>query len=469
MLFASVRSEALLNVSLVPIGALLSLIVYALAREAGAAQRGAGISAALTLVCPIVALQMYSSYVDLFGTTFVLGMLYWIMRLARHSSRAREKHFAVLLVGLCAGLAVGTKLNFIAWVGCLLIVFVVVLLRDRSLGRISCIPTISTIRCLLVFSGSAAICSGFWFVRNALHTGWFLYPMAFDIAGLRIGKGVSWSTTQEIIRLPHAGWTALAYPWFEWKNAGYPYSADNGAGPLIAVFAVVGTLWLVWRRLRAPRLRTHAADWVLLAVTGAGVLMFCHMFGGGLRYGMPLCALLLAASGRFFQLLLRQVPRGSIALLAATTVLSASMIALWPMKKLAGRIRDGDLSRAHAYQIPTLFDELPPGATVLNHGGLTMNYPLLGTDWTNRVIEQWRNPPEYLEAPFGTQQLKWLGVDLVYTRGADPPPFEHEVEYELVFDNTHDPERLPTTIPTRVFRIADCGLRIARWDKNRPE
>ncbi len=111
------------------------------------------------------------------------------------------------------------------------------------------------------------------------------------------------------------------------------------------------------------------------------------------------------------------------------------------------------MSRACAYQIPQLFDQLPQGTVVLNLGGETTNYPLVGASLGNRVIESMIVHEQDLQLPLSRSYLNEYEVNIVYTRGSGPPPFVGDVAYEKLFDDTEDPGRLATTAPSQVYRI----------------
>lgn len=458
MLFASLGFEPLINVSLVPVGLLLAVIVFGVSTEIGAKPAGAVIATLFVLSCPFVALQIYSTYVDMFGATFVLGAMYWVLRLCRSELHQESKTVCVLLAGLSTGIAIGTKLQFIAWAGLIALglfglLFVkdtgTLALRGPSLWRRGATWG-------LVFGLAMFVCSGFWFFRNTYHTGWFLYPFQVQLAGWNIGVGFPLHEFNEA-HFSRAGWmmrlVGLLYPWFEWKNSGYNYSTDNGLGVSFATFAVIGTVYWVFREFRSDQATERSRAWLVLLFVVIGIFMYLSSFRTVARYALPLWLIMFALSGFLVGWFLHAVPRTSAALVCATLSLTAVMITLWPAKNLLGRVREGDMSRACAYQIPQLFDQLPRGTVVLNLGGRTANYSLVGASFGNRVIESMVVDEQDLQLPLSPSYLNQYEVNIVYTRGNGPPPFVGDVAYEKIFDDTEDPGRLATTVPSQVYRV----------------
>ena len=457
MLFASTGIEPLIDLSMAPIGVLLATIVLATALQLGAGSTGARLAALFTLACPIVALQMYSSYTDLFGTTFLMGGLYWLIRLARSTPQPRQRIACAALAGLSLGVAVGTKFQFLAWTACLLllaaIIFVVQIRMDRT-GNTA--PPALRLWPLALLA-TLPLAATFWYFRSYYHTGWPLYPLQVRIAGHVFGSGVPLEGATRDIRVPLEGLSALLYPWFESKYSGYNYSVGNGLGPQFAVFAVLGAVYFLARRPLFATCREQLAKWVMLGFIGCGIAMFFTVLHLPPRYGLPLWVAAFAASAALAGVLSRLAPRSTTVLAGVTLTLAAAMIGLWPAKLLLGRVRDGALSRAKTYEMPELFDRLPRGTVVLNLGPHGMNYPLLGADRQNRVIDTMRvlhhRERGRLQLPLSAHELDELAIEYVFTRGASAAPFSADVTYETVYDDERDPSRVASTAPTRVYRV----------------
>ncbi len=430
-LFALAGSERLAELAMIPIGLLLAITVAGLARELRAGVRGAATCALLALASPMVALQMYGSYVDLFGATFLLGSIYWVLRIARRRGDLRT---AAGLAGLSLGIAFGTKLILVPWVAVVVLMFVLAAHSASSVEPAGRLRKLATM--LWPFAACVPICSFFWYFRNAWETGWLLYPVKLRLLGVEFGAG---KVAGDICTdLASRGWIALSYPWIEWKKSGYPYSLDNGLGPIFAAFAVPGLIYLVFAAVSGLGHR-RAARALTLAFAAIGTVLFVKVCFSYPRYALPLWLVLFATAGPGIELLLRRYPRGTTALLGITVTLSVAMTGLWPLKTLAGRIVDGRMTRAAIYGIPEFLDRLPSGAVVLNMAGGTANYPLLGEEWTNEVIETIRATPLGLTRPLRQAKLDEHRVDLVFARNRDRPEelFAPDVRYERLDANTY--------------------------------
>jgi hypothetical protein len=453
MLFASLRIEPLIELSFAPVGLLLGLTVAAISREVGATPAGAVVAGSLALVCPMVALQMFGSYVDLFGTTFILGSFYWLIRLWRRGPACRGAGTHLLLSGLGLGLAVGARMALLPWAVGIAIGFMPLLLwhrKSRAAANGSGRSVVLGVM-ILVLSGCAS--GGFWYFRNMYQTGQLFYPLRLRLAGLTISSGLLDNGRMVNWDVKDRGWRCLAYPWFEWKDAGYPYVWDNGLGPGLACLGVPGLLYLAVRR----RWRRRPEDWWIGLLTWGfilgGVALFMTVFRPYARYALPSWLMMAAAAGLMVDVLLRVYPRVTAGLLGAVMTLSAAMIGLFPAEGLAGRIRDRDLSRSHAYQLPELFDRLPARTVVLNLGPGTMNYPLYGAGLTNRVVESMVAFGLQLSGPLSQSQLDALGVEIIYTRGEGQVPLASNVAREIIYDDTAGCGRPAGSPVTRIYRV----------------
>ncbi|MGD8451879.1 MAG: hypothetical protein PVJ57_08675 [Phycisphaerae bacterium] len=448
MLFAATRVEPLIELSFVPFGPLLALTVVLIARELGARRHGAVTAGLLVLATPMISLQMYSSYVDLFGTTFLAVGVYYLLRMLRATGykpvpQGNTRH--IVVAGLSLGVAIGTKLPFLVWSGPIVAGLLAVLAWRWWHSRQRRVLTLAIVFILMMIPGGA-----FWYLRALCQTGWIFYPVQVTIAGHTFGEGLA---TEGLVSVPRPGLPSLAYPWFEWKNSGYNYSEGSGVGPHLPVFAAVGLLYLLLRRRRGRSRPPCPATWTILGLIALGYTLELTLFQSHPRYAFPLWTLLLAASAPLLGLLLRRAAPLTVPLLCLTVCLSVAMTGLWSAKRLLGRVRDGDLSRAYLYEIPPVIDTLPPGTVVLNLGEVTANYPLLGAAWTNVVLSPKTAVVYGLTPPLTHEALAARGVDVVYMRGDGPPPFADDVEFHTIFDNCHDPDRRPTTIPTRIYGV----------------
>jgi hypothetical protein len=453
MLFASAGPDSLIELSMLPIGALLAIIVFATGRSLGASRVGAAGATLVALVSPMVALQTYSGYIDLFGATFLAAGLFWTMRLAHRLTDAAPARAEAALAGLCTGVAVGTKLTFVAWGAVLLAALAVFFAR-----RIGATRPVSARRkpiapAMLAFALALPAATAFWYARNAAATGWPLYPFTLSIGPWTLGNGVP--TDALVGAVPHAGRAYVAYPWFEWKRAGYGYAVDAGLGPAFAAFAIVGAAYLILRRRAMPARASTDGRWWIAAMLLAGLALWFGCFETYPRYALPLWIFAIIACAPLLDVLLRALPRWSAPLVVTTLALSAVTVGFMPMKSLAARVASGDLSRAAAYELSPLIDELPPGTVILNLNDDTRNFPLLGASRSNVVIDTLTAKRVGLTPPLSADLLTRHGVEIVHFRGPGPTPFAPGVPFDTLFDDQLDPSRPATTVRTRILAVRD--------------
>lgn len=450
--FASLGIENFIEPSMAPIGLLLTLVVFGIARQVGAGRAAATVCAALVLASPMVAMQMYSSYVDLFGTTFLLGGLYWVLRLIRIRDDAVSSRRCAWLAGLSLGIALGTKHSFIAWSLPLVAIFAAAWAwPGRQVARGKAQQQARRWTLAAVFVGGMLVCSGYWYVRATLHTGWPLYPLKLNVAGHDLGAG---RAASEICSdLTRQGWASLVYPWVEAKRRGHPYAVDGGLGPMFVVFAVAGVAYLAWRSWLRRRRRAWGPSLAVMFWAVCGIVLFVEVCFSYARYALPLWAVLFAAAAPMMGLLIRRSPRTVAVLVGLTTTMSVCIMGFWPAKTLADRLYHGHLDRWATYPVPVLVDHLPPGTVVLNLASSAENYPLLGASLGNRVIERMIADSRGLTPPLTRAQLNANAVDVVYVRSRREPLFAPDVSCVEVHDDADDPAWTHDMPPARIYRI----------------
>jgi hypothetical protein len=453
--FTSLRVEPLIELALVPIGLLLALIVAGMARRLGSNLQGATIAAVFALLVPMVALQMYSAYVDMFGSAFLMGGLYWLMFASSNGRDRRGRTCAVGLAGLSTGVAAGTKLGFLSWSALIFAMLVIAMIwQMRSRRSNMAYSAVSLGRMSLVFLSAALLGGGFWYLRNYYHTGWPLYPMQLKIAGHTLGSFMPLNLFG--VYSEYRGLRSLLYPWFEW-HALHPtlhrFTAAHGLGPAVATFVipVICLLTARWRRSCNKDEATNAG--LMLVFFAAGVALFVFLFRSYPRFALPMFVSMIAGAGLLVGMFGRIHPRSVQTLCVAVTLSAGLMVMFWPVRDFSRRVGDGLWARHEVYGIPELFDSLPQGTTVLNLESGSLNFPLMGRDWSNRVLDGFTLGPTADQPVLTRRQLSNHGVEIVYHRGDDPPPFGADVEYEVMYDDADDPGRHATTAVTRVYRI----------------
>ena len=245
--------------------------------------------AALALSVPALHDQAGEARNDIVGTFFLLAAAAVALSQRKRSSnwQAGETAFAlgpVVVVGLAAGLAAGTKLNFLLPAAVLVVGIAVVAPRGAR-------------RRTLVAGGLAALAGGgYWYLRNLAHTGnplpWIKHlgpvslPAPEQALGGREGHGV-------------LGYLSDDSVWSSWFLPGLHHGLTI-FWPLLVVAPFVGLLLCLGRR-SDPILRVVAAAglaaglaWLIAPTSASGPEGMPNGFESGLRYLAPALVLGLA-------------------------------------------------------------------------------------------------------------------------------------------------------------------------------
>lgn len=429
---ASAGWEKLIEPSMAPVAVLFALTAYALGREFGIRPLGAWVATLFVLCCPIVALQAYASYVELFGAAFTLGALLWALRCFR-SEDGRAQRVYALLAGLSAGIALGTKLINVVWIAGIAMLFVGMYAWRRWRWPQQARPRPGIVSLVLLFGLGAGVCSAVWYVRNTVHTGWPLFPFQVRVAGVTLGSGFGWDAAQTGVAGYQEGqppWQMFAYPWFEWKARGAAYSADNGLGPCFAGYAILGIPTFVFLRLRRRQSEQRIMAVGACVLLVGGVATWALILAYNVRYGLPVWSLVLVMSGSLVELLLRRHRYIATALVGATLTLGCGMVGIYTAKSITARLVERNDARAHFYGLIPEINSLPPGTVILNLAEGQRNYPLLGDGLKYDVIESMRVKQGAITLPVTQKQIDRLRIGAVYTRLNRPPPFAEGVRFE---------------------------------------
>ncbi|MGZ5330435.1 MAG: hypothetical protein ACXWYV_01420 [Solirubrobacterales bacterium] len=222
---------------------------------------------------------------------------------------------ALIVAGLAAGLALGTKLNLLAPFGLL------------TLGVIAVAARGQRVRTALIWAGSALFTGGFWFARNLVEAG---NPLPWADAGPLPGP-------QQLnidIREPHTVSDYLT-------NAGVIsdyfipglYDSFGVLWPLVIAGALAGAVLAVWRG-RTSMLRMlgvvallSGLAYLFTPLTAAGPFEAPSAFEVNLRYASPcfaLGALLLAVDPGLSRDRVRPYLLGGLALVLAIGLFSGA-------------------------------------------------------------------------------------------------------------------------------------------------
>ncbi len=477
-LLAFAKLEFLFTVVHLPKAMVCGLVVYALSRRLGASHRAAVLGVCVALSIPIVLFQSVSDYIDLYAAASWLSALLaltWVTR----APPGRRRMGLVLLAGLSAGVALGSKTTFVALVLLLgVVVFAAEWIhgigqerRDQGTeGPRDQGTKWRPVRAVALFACASLVCSGFWFVRGAVDAGNPFYPMAVEIGGKQLLPGVtasdlfpggpSWSPK---VLLRWAG-----YPWHERKyGLGYVYGVDNGLG---AAFAAVVPLGLAaaffpgFFRRRCEKGFSHQRAtnawrlvFLLMILCGGALLVtvYCQV----LRYVLPIVLVAVAVATLMIDRLLTAFPRATVALMSTALMVTAAVATFKPVHAFLGRVRHDVWARSEFYQIPQVIDELPPGTRILSLARGPDKYALLGRHLSNEVIipEHWALLTG--GASLSNRALRDHAIDYIFTRGPDADDWSAGVDVERVFDGTVDQ---PSWISpkARLYRVGGLTIKV---------
>lgn len=229
----------LAQVGQVPFLLMTGAAAYGMARELGAGASSALLATCIFVTSTPLLLFSFEGNVD---TIFVAGYLtaaYFGLRFARGAGDAGS----LVLAGLSAGLAWGTKPTAIVFVPILLAAGAVLILARKETWA-------ARVGQIAILLGMSLLGIAYWYGRNALLTGNPLYPLHLRVFGATILEG--WYTSEAMklsqFHIPRELWPALVDIVLS--------VLDPRLAPFW-IFAVLG----VWRLGRGPGARRDAG-WV---------------------------------------------------------------------------------------------------------------------------------------------------------------------------------------------------------------
>jgi hypothetical protein len=347
--------------------------------------------AAVALNTGALADQAGEARNDIVGIFFLLAALAIALNASVERRRGEQglPVGALAVAGLAAGLAAGTKLNFLLPAAAI-VAGMVVIARGGDRWR------------ALAAGGLSALAGGgYWYLRNLLHTGnplpWVrhLGPLTLPAPGQALGGREAHSVF---------GYLANGSVWSDWLLPGF----HHGLGPLwplLAALALAG-LALCLARGASPTLRVASvaglsvlAAWLIAPTSASGPDGIPRGFESGLRYLAPALVLgmaLLPVSPLLRDPLARLtlgrgVARGGAGGRARRTLGTAIALAVvaaialgYPIQRhyLENRYSDPafttpGLNAAFRWARTTAGDRIATTST--------RQYPLFGTDLSNRV------------------------------------------------------------------------------------
>ncbi|MGB2987992.1 MAG: phospholipid carrier-dependent glycosyltransferase [Phycisphaerae bacterium] len=450
-LLSFAKLERLFPLVHLPKGLLLAAVTYGLARSLGVSHLGAWVSLCVVASIPVVVCQSFSGYIDLYAAASWLSALLALAWAAR-AQHEDQRYGLLIIAGLSAGVALGSKTTFLVTVPLLGVVAMAV---EWIRPRVNPADYRRPIRNLAIFGVAALVCSAFWFTRATVRTGNPVYPLGVTIGGRVILPGYTsgdWSPKRTVVEKVRRWWD---YPWRETRNwgTGYPYSVNKGVGAAYGAFVPLGLLAAVLScGTRLPR--TAAEKWrlVFLLLSLSGLMLFLTVFCEMVRFVLPQLLLTVPIAAVLIDRLVEKFPRSMLVTLTVALITTAAVATFKPAHSYLARVKNGVWDRTTFYGIPPLINELEPAARILNLSDAARDYPLLGNRLSNLITDpllwNWLLGDETISG----KALRGNGIDYIYVQEPWPDDWPDELPIELVYDDSDKPayKGIPAA---RIYRV----------------
>lgn len=255
-----------------------------IARRLGASTWGSILAGALFGLVPVNVQQVNGTYVDSAFSSSVVAFLALLLHVTAAAPGLREPRWStVVVLGASAGLVVGIKSSGMLVTAMVALVGTSSVLFGRWMARRG--ANWKEVRSVLVRLAAviavALLVGGYWYIRNALHTGNPIYPMRIAVGGLIRLQGWELSVLiNEKANYPYfaadwSDWRLVALNWLQGGLAHWPWSVCSVSGrlgglgllwPLGCLPAMAAGIWVA-RRRRVPRQLVAGFLGVLTAAT----------------------------------------------------------------------------------------------------------------------------------------------------------------------------------------------------------
>ncbi|MFQ5462094.1 MAG: glycosyltransferase family 39 protein [Phycisphaerae bacterium] len=462
--------EWLFNIAHVPNAVIVVLSIYGLSRAARVGHRASIAAACIAAAVPMVVFQSVSGYIDVYGASFWLASLLAIT-FATRPGQAGSRPCLLVLAGLAAGLALGSKSTYLVLVAMLGVVVVgAVWVRTRQARcRQAAVAG-------MIFAGACLPCSFFWLVRGAVQAGNPIYPVGVYLGERELLPGFvpadnphykNRSMGEKVSRW----WN---YPWKEAKHSGsgYPYGRGSGFGAAYAAFVpagmmltLFGGMGLLARRFRGRAVRwaaDHPEPWtvVYLVLSLAGIVLHFSVFREMLRFVLPLVLVAIPLAGVLLDRIGRGVPRAALALICVSLAVSVSIAVLPPAHALAARVRGGIWDRTRFYGLPKAVDELEAGSRILSLASPYATYPLIGSRLQRLAIAPLRWRMLSGGEPLTAAILDEHGIDYIYATAAQVASWPADLPVLRMSDG-QEPPGFVLGEPSLLFKVIPKASRLA--------
>jgi hypothetical protein len=399
---------------------------------------------AVVATLPIVYYQTFNGYIDVFAAAFLMGALALAQAAVGRSGKAQSNWAWYWVIGLAAGIALGSKLVYLAFAGPL-VVWLVILAGWGS--RRNARETARTAGAL--FAG-IALTSAFWYLRGWLLAGNPVFPMRAAIGEWVLFPGITAnninSVNWAIGRWVHSRSEWLIYPWLEFRSepSMTSYSVDTGVGAAFSAFVPLGLAffcWNAWRRGADRQFWLWAAGLIYCG------LVWWFPLHQTLRFGLVFMLLLVIAAGPLLASLASARNRLFEAVFCSAITITCAILALEPAAFIASRYLYDMYTRAAIYRYPTYVDDLPAGSTVMNLVAPN-NFAMAGARLSNRVVGYFEVPRELT-----TEFLEARRIDYIVGHADQAKRVEGLANVRLIHSEIHhDPVGLGDQ-PWRIWKV----------------
>ena len=262
------RSDAIARAGQVPFYALSGLVVYALARRAGASSVAALYAPMLFLLTPTMRNEAETALVDVIWTSMFLATFHFGLR-ARETGDRKDEIFA----GICLGLFLGTKFAALPYLPALLPLAFTPRFRQRAAWLLP----------------GLLVCGAPWYLRNWIVTGSPVYPLRVELFGHPLTDGAYERTAMLASVFHREGWQPALLA--------IAHAFSLPVLLLIAVFTLAG--------LSQRRFPPGSGGFPLVAIV-AGAIALLPLFWFGIPYNsefrflLPAVGLMCAAAPTAF-------------------------------------------------------------------------------------------------------------------------------------------------------------------------
>ena len=154
-----------------------SCVIYGVCRDLKIKRIVSLGAAGIFIMIPSILQKAFSADVDIMALAFISSGFLFLMRLYINTGSKDKRLDPAFWCALSLGLSIGTKSAYAVYGGTLALVLMFVLAYRKRFRDIFIV-------CVLLF-----VCGGFWYARNLLLYGNPIFPVDFELAGIRIFSG----------------------------------------------------------------------------------------------------------------------------------------------------------------------------------------------------------------------------------------------------------------------------------------